>query len=66
MNAFFNKIVSLDICNNYYLKRPNSGWIVVTLPNVQVFVYRLKSVHIGAGVELPEHVKKSNSIISFD
>ena len=54
MNAFFNKIVSFDISNNYYLKRPNSGWIVVSLP-----------VPIVVGVELLEHVKKSKSIISL-
>ena len=65
MTTFSNKIVSLDIGNNYYLKRPNSGWIVASLPNVEVSVYRLKGVPIGAGVELTEYVKKSRSIICF-
>ena len=35
------------------------------LPNVEVFVYELKEVPIGVGIELPEHVKNSRSIISL-
>ena len=65
MTDFFNKIFSLDLLNNYYLKRPSSGWVLAGLPNVEIRIYRMRRVPIGTGVELPAYVKMSKSIISL-
>ena len=65
MTDFYNEIVSLDIANTYYLNSPTSGWILAGLPNVEIRVYRMRGIPIGPGVELPECVKKSKSIIGL-
>ena len=65
MMNFFNKIVSLDIMNRYYFQRPSSGWVLAGLPNIEIKIMRIPNVPIGAGVELPAHIKRSRSIISL-
>ena len=64
LNEFYQKIVDLDLVNNYYLKKPNSAWIVAGLPNMEILIYPLKGIPIGSG-ELPEYIKNSKAIISL-
>ena len=65
MTDFYNKIVALDIANQYYLNRPSSGWVVASLPNLEIKIMRIHGVPIGAGVELPGYIKRSQSIIGL-
>ena len=65
MTTFFNKILSLQLTDKYYLQRPSSGWILAGLPNLEIQVMRLRGVPIGAGVQLPTHIKNSKSIIGL-
>ena len=61
----FNKIVSLDLGETYYLRRPTSGWVLAGLPNIQIRVMRMHDIPIGAGVTLPLHIRQSKSIIGL-
>ena len=65
MTTFFNKILSLQLTDKYYLQRPSSGWTLAGLPNLKIRVMRLRGVPIGAGVQLPAHIKNSKSIIGL-
>ena len=65
MNNFFEKIVSLDLGEAYYLRRPTSGWVLAGLPNVQIHIMRMRDIPIGAGIALPSHIKRSKSIIGL-
>ena len=65
MTDFFNKIISLDLTNSYYLKRPSSSWVIAGLPNIEIRIFRLEGVPIGSGVVLPDYIKKSRSIVSL-
>ena len=65
MTTFFNKILSLQLTDQYYLQRPSSGWVLAGLPNLEIRVMRLRGVPIGAGVQLPAHIKNSKSIIGL-
>ena len=42
----FEKIVSLDLGEIYYLRRPTSGWVLVGLPNVQIYIMRMRDIPI--------------------
>ena len=46
MNDFYAKILSLDLANNYYMKRPSSSWVLAGLPNVEIRIFRLNGVPI--------------------
>ena len=65
INKFFNRIVSLDLINNYYLKKPTSNWSLVGLPNVEIYVFPIENVPIGASIMLPPHIKNSKSVIGL-
>ena len=65
INNFFEKIVSLDLGETYYLRRPTSGWVLAGLPNIQIRVMRMNDIPIGTGIALPAHIKRSRSIISL-
>ena len=41
ITAFFNKILAIDLAENYYFKRPNSRWILAGLPNIEIKIMRL-------------------------
>ena len=59
MRDFFNKIMSLDIANQYYLNRPSSGWVVAGRPNLEINIMPIHSIPIGVGMfELPGYIKK--------
>ena len=58
-DGFFLTRLSLWI---YYMQRPSSGWVLAGLPNVDIQVMRMPGIPIGAGVQLPGHIKKSKSI----
>ena len=63
--GLFDKIVSLDLGETYYLRRPTSGWVLAGLPNIQIRVMRMHDIPIGAGVTLPPYIKRSKSIIGL-
>ena len=65
MTDFFNRILSLDLGEKYYFQRPSSGWVLVGLPNVEIRLIRILGMVIGAGIQLPDHIKKSRSIVSL-
>ena len=65
MTAFFNKIFHLDLVTIYYMQRPSSGWVLVGLPNVEIQVMRMPGIPIGVGVQLPDHIKRSKSIVGL-
>ena len=65
MTDCFNKIVSLDLANTYYMQRPSSGWVLARLPNVEIQIMRMPGIRIGAGVQLPDHIKRSKSIVGL-
>ena len=65
MTDFFNKILSLDLADKYYFQRPSSGWVLAGLPNIEIRLMRLTGVPIGAGIELPPHIRRSKSIVSL-
>ena len=47
------------------MQRPSSGWVLAGLPNVEVQVMRVPGIRIGAGVQLPDHIKRSKSIVGL-
>ena len=49
MNDFFAKMSGLDIANRYYMQRPSSGWVLAGVPNLEIRIYRLNNIPIGAG-----------------
>ena len=76
MTDFFDMILSLNLAEKYYFQRPSSGWVLVGVPNVEIRVMRIRGVPnvgvmsirgvpIGAGVQLPAHIKNSKSIVSL-
>ena len=66
MTDFFNKIKDLNIGEKYFYKRPSLSWVLAGVPNIEIKIYRIRSIPMGAGVVvLPNHLKKSRSIISL-
>ena len=60
---FLKKIVDVDLINNYYLRRPSSGWKFAGLANVEAYIYKLQNVPIGApSTNLPEYIRNSKSV----
>ena len=48
------------------MKRPNSGWILIGLPNVTIYIYPIREVLIGAkDIQLSDHDRKSRLIIGL-
>ena len=47
MTDFFDRILSLNLTEKYYLQRPSSGWVLVGLPNMEIRVMRIRGVPIG-------------------
>ena len=63
IEALMKRILELDLLENYYLKRPSSGWTLAGLPNVELVAYPMQNVVYGVGgVVLTEHVRQSRSI----
>ena len=62
MNEFFAKVSGLDIANRYSMQRPSSGWVLAGVPNLEIRIYRLNNIPIGAGTDIPAYIKKSKSI----
>ena len=44
MADLMKRILDLDLCENYYMKRPSSGWIFVGLPNLYIQIIYLNVV----------------------
>ena len=66
MEELYDKILRLDLADNYYMKRPSSSWVLVSLPNIEIQVFRLKGVPIGGAVILPDYIKNKRSIIGLN
>ena len=47
ITTLLKRILDLDLTENYYMKRPSSGWIVAGLPNLYIQVAYLKNVVLG-------------------
>ena len=66
MEKFFEKIKDLNIAEKYFYQRPTSSWVIAGVPNVEIKMYRIRSIPIGTGfVTLPKHIRNSRSICSF-
>ena len=66
MEKFFEKIKDKNIAEKYFYQRPSSPWVIVGVPNVEIKIYRLRSVPIGVGIViLPKFLKNSRSIINL-
>ena len=65
ITKLFLHIVDLDLINNYYLKKPSSSWVLAGLPNIELRIYPLENVPIGAGITLPTYTKDARAIISL-
>ena len=66
MTDFFTKIKDLNISEKYFYQRPSSSWVLAGVPNVEIKIYRIRSVPIGAGiVTLPKHIRNSRSVINL-
>ena len=47
ITTLLKRILDLDLTENYYMKRPSSGWLVAGLPNLHIQVAYLKNVVLG-------------------
>ena len=47
VSNLFQHIVDLDLINNYYLKKPSSGWVLVGLPNLEINTYCIPGFVLG-------------------
>ena len=65
MDNFYEKILALDLANNYYMKRPSSSWTLVSLPNIEIQIFRLRNIPIGAPIQLPDFIKNKRAIIGL-
>ena len=57
--------MSLDLDKKYYFQQLSSGWVLAGLPNLEIKIMRMRGVPIGAGIQLPNHVKKSRTIVCW-
>ncbi len=48
LDKLMKKIVGLDLATNYYLSRPNSSSVMAGLTNVEIEIFDLENVPIGA------------------
>ena len=44
------RIIGLDLAENYYLKRPSSGWVLAGLTNLEIKKFYLNNVLLGWNV----------------
>ena len=66
LERLMEKIVNLDLATSYYLLKPSSSWAMAGLCNVEIDIYNLKNVHIGAPPsDLPDYIKNSMSMYSL-
>ena len=66
MNDFYEKIKNLNIAEKYFYQRPSSSWVLAGVPSIEIKVYRIRSIPIGAGVvTLPKHIRNSRSVINL-
>ena len=66
MEKFFEKIKDLNLSQRFFYQRPASSWVLASVTNIQIKIYRLQGVPIGTpAIELPDHVKRSHSVISL-
>ena len=47
ITSLMERIIDLNLAENYYLKRPSSGWVLAGLTNVEIKVFFLKNVLLG-------------------
>ena len=47
LTNLMNRITSLDLETNFYLKRPTSGWLLAGLTNIELLIIELKNINIG-------------------
>ena len=60
---FFDKIKDLNLAERFFFQRPNSSWVLAGVPNVEIRIFRLPRVQIGASeIVLPDYIKNSSSI----
>ena len=60
------KIKNFDVAEKYFYQRPSSSWVLAGVPNVEIKIYRIRSILIGAGiVTLTKYITNSSSIISL-
>ena len=56
----------LNISEKYFYQRPSSSLVLVNVPNVEIKIYRIRSIQIGSGVDIsPKHIGNSRSVISI-
>ena len=44
ITSLMKRLIDLDLTENYYMKRPASGWVLAGLPNVQIKIIYLTDV----------------------
>ena len=47
IDKLMKHIIDLDLTENYYMKRPSSGWILTGMPNLEVKILYLKGTPLG-------------------
>ena len=47
INDLMERIMALDLMENYYMKRPASGWVLAGLPNIFIKVMYMKKAIFG-------------------
>ena len=47
IDRLMKHIIDLDLTENYYMKRPSSGWILTGMPNLEVKIFYLNGTPIG-------------------
>ena len=47
------------------VQRPNSEWVFVKVTNAHFFLYKLKGIPIGSGIDIPVHLLKNKGLIAL-
>ena len=47
IRVLIQRIIDLDLAETYYMRRPDSSWILSSLSNIEIAIYRLSRALIG-------------------
>ena len=47
IRVLLQRIIDLDLGDTYYMRRPDSSWILSSLPNIEIAIFRLSSALVG-------------------
>ena len=47
IRALIQRIIDLDLGETYYLRRPDSSWMLSSLPNIELSIFRLAKALMG-------------------